>query len=719
MPHPLLTVPVSHRVGLTSISLGLLRCLDRNGIKVGFFKPVAQLRYGPRANVGLDVERSSSLVGAITDLEPPTPLSTEEVERLLGNNGADELQERILSAYQRLAARYEAIVIEGMVPTDQHPFATQVNHMIADALDASVVLIAEAQGHDLLALEGDIRIAASAFGQRVKGCILNRVARPSTSAPPNLTAVMAQTGSANQHRQFADELQAVARAGVRPLGAVPVVEDFAAMRVSDMASQVGARVIYRGDWESRRVRSTKICGMRVEHALRAFQHGCLIVVPSDRADILVGAALATLSGVQLAGILLSGQETPDQNLLSFCEPAFGEGLPLLHVSENTYEVARLLQALNDEIPPTDHERASLVMDTVANHIETEWVAELGRTEHAGRLSPAAFRHHLVERARAANASIVLPEGTEPRILSAARVCLDMGIARPILLGDKEEILAAARRAGVELSSAIEIRDPLSPPDSYIDKLIELRRHKGIDTKEKALDALSDVTMFGTMMMKMGAVDGLVSGAVHSTAHTIRPALSLIRTRPGAALVSSVFFMCLPDQVMVFGDCAVNPNPNAEQLADIAIQSAQSALAFGIVPRVAMISYSTGSSGSGSDVDKVVQATAIARQRAPELLIDGPLQYDAAVNLEVAQTKAPNSPVAGRATVLIFPDLNTGNTTYKAVQRSAHVLSIGPMLQGLAAPVNDLSRGATVDDIVYTIALTAVQAAAGRLGGGAG
>jgi phosphate acetyltransferase len=241
----------------------------------------------------------------------------------------------------------------------------------------------------------------------------------------------------------------------------------------------------------------------------------------------------------------------------------------------------------------------------------------------------------------------------------------------------------------------------------------LRHHKGIDTREKAIDALSDVTMFGTMMMKMGDADGLVSGAVHSTAHTIRPALSLIKTAPGASLVSSVFFMCLPDQVLVFGDCAVNPNPTAEQLADIAIQSARSAEAFGIVPRVAMISYSTGSSGSGSDVEKVRKATEIAQKRAPELVIDGPLQYDAAVNAEVARTKAPDSPVAGRATVLIFPDLNTGNTTYKAVQRSANVLSVGPMLQGLAAPVNDLSRGATVDDIVYTIALTAVQAAAGR------
>lgn len=713
MSHPLLTVPAGHRVGLTSVSLGLLRCLDRSGIRVGFYRPVAQVRSGPVAHVGDDIERSCALVRAMTDLTPPEPISSEEVERLRASGGTDELAERIVSAYQELAQQYEAVVIEGLVPTERHPFAMRVNTMIAEALDASVILVTEGHGEDTQALIGDVRVAASGFGSRVAGCIINRLAAKATAAPPSLSAVMARTGSANQHRRFQAHLKAVESAGVRGLGAVPVVQDFTAMRVSDLAEQIGATALSEGDWKSRRVRSVTVCAMRVEHARRAFLHGSLVVVPSDRADILVGAALATLNGVQLAGILLSGTEEPDEGVLSLCQTALGTGLPLLQVKASTFEVVRLLQNLNEEIPPTDHDRASLVMNTVANHIETDWVAELGRTKHESRLSPAAFRHRLVEQARSAKATIVLPEGTEPRILSAARVCLDMGIARPILLGDREEVLAAARRAGVELSNEIEIKSPLSPPDSYLDKLIELRRHKGVDTREKALDALSDVTTFGTMMMKMGDCDGLVSGAVHSTAHTIRPALSLIKTRPGAKLVSSVFFMCLPEQVMVFGDCAVNPNPDAEQLADIALQSAASAAAFGITPRVAMISYSTGSSGGGTDVDKVRAATEIARKLSPELLIDGPLQYDAAVNPDVAKTKAPESPVAGRATVLVFPDLNTGNTTYKAVQRSAHVLSIGPMLQGLAAPVNDLSRGATIDDIVYTVALTAVQAAAGR------
>jgi phosphate acetyltransferase len=713
MAHPLLTVPASHKVGLTSISLGLVRCLDRHGINVGFYKPVAQLRYGPRRK-GDDIERSTGLIRATTDLNPPAPLASEEVERLLSRGAEDELEQHFVSVYQTLARKFDALVIEGLVPTDRHPFAARVNQMIAKALDAEVILIVDAAGHDPVSLAGDIRIAADAYGSRVCGAILNRVPGHSLSTPPSLSAVMARAGSANQHRRFTAQLAAVQEAGVRPLGAVPFALDFVAVRVSDVAEQLGATAISEGKWNERRVRDTRICAMRVEHAQPAFTtHGCLVVVPSDRADILIGAALATLSGTELAGILLSGSDPPAPSVLEFCGSALATGLPVLQVADTTYNVVRLLHELNDEIPPTDRERASLVMNTVANHIETTWVTELSRTHHAPRLSPAAFRHRLVEQARAADAVIVLPEGTEPRILSAAHVCLDMGIARPILLGSVEEVRAAARQARIDLAPGIQIRSPLSPPEDYVERLIELRRHKGLDTREKALDALSDVTMFGTMMMKMGDADGLVSGAVHSTAHTIRPALSIIKTRPGANLVSSVFFMCLPEQVLVFGDCAVNPNPDAEQLADIAIQSAESAAAFGIIPRVAMISYSTGSSGSGSDVDKVRQATLLAQAMRPDLPIDGPLQYDAAVNQEVAKTKAPDSPVAGQATVLVFPDLNTGNTTYKAVQRSANVLSIGPMLQGLAAPVNDLSRGATVDDIVYTIALTAVQVAAGR------
>lgn len=327
---------------------------------------------------------------------------------------------------------------------------------------------------------------------------------------------------------------------------------------------------------------------------------------------------------------------------------------------------------------------------------------------AEHLSPAAFRYQMMARAREANKRIVLPEGNEPRTIAAAAICESKGIARCVLLAKQAEVEEVAKAKGIILPSSLEIIDPDSIRGRYVAPMVELRKSKGL-TPEQAEQQLQDTVVLGTMMLATGDVDGLVSGAVHTTANTIRPALQLIKTAPGASLVSSVFFMLMPDQVLVYGDCAVNPNPTAAQLADIAIQSADSAKAFGIDPKVAMISYSTGSSGSGADVDVVKEATALAQQKRVDLHIDGPLQYDAASVPSVGRQKAPDSKVAGQATVFVFPDLNTGNTTYKAVQRSAHVLSVGPMLQGLNKPVNDLSRGALIEDIVYTIALTAIQA----------
>lgn len=325
-----------------------------------------------------------------------------------------------------------------------------------------------------------------------------------------------------------------------------------------------------------------------------------------------------------------------------------------------------------------------------------------------RLSPAQFRFNMMESARQANKRIVLPEGAEPRTVHAAAICHEKGLARCVLLAPRPAVLAVAQEIGVTLPDSVEIIDPETLIKQYVEPMCELRKSKGL-TPEQAREQLKDTVVLGTMMMAQNHVDGLVSGAVHTTANTIRPALQLIKTAPNASIVSSVFFMLLPGQVLVYGDCAVNPNPTPEQLAEIAIQSADSAKAFGIEPRVAMISYSTGTSGAGPDVEAVAQATEIAKQKRPDLAIDGPLQYDAATVASVAKSKAPNSPVAGQATVFIFPDLNTGNCTYKAVQRNANVLSVGPMLQGLRKPVNDLSRGALVEDIVYTIALTAIQA----------
>jgi phosphate acetyltransferase len=410
----------------------------------------------------------------------------------------------------------------------------------------------------------------------------------------------------------------------------------------------------------------------------------------------------------LAGLILTGDSPVDQRVIEFCQPAFNTGLPLFYVTSNTYETATKLHQLSPDVPIDDLERMQKAMDHVAQYIDVDWLISRSKTGLEFRMSLAAFLHQLTEKARLARKRIVLPEGAEPRTVQAAVICAQRAIARCVLLGDPKEIETVAKSQDLKLPAEIEIIDPAAVRAKYIQPLFERRKEKGL-SREMAASQLEDNVVLGTMMLAEGEVDGLVSGAIHSTANTIRPALQIIKTRPDAKVVSSVLFMCLPEQVLVYGDCAVIPDPDAGILADIAIQSADSAAAFGIPPRVAMISYSTGESGSGADVDKVRIATQLAKSRRADLLIDGPLQYDAAVIPDVAKAKAPDSPVAGRATVIIFPDLNTGNTTYKAVQRSADVISVGPMLQGLKSPVNDLSRGASVDDIVYTIALTAVQA----------
>ena len=345
---------------------------------------------------------------------------------------------------------------------------------------------------------------------------------------------------------------------------------------------------------------------------------------------------------------------------------------------------------------------------VASALNIADIKARATTETEQFFSPPEFRHLLIEKARKADKRIVLPEGDEPRTVKAAIICTEKKIARCVLMAKREDVERIAAEQGLTVPAELECMDPALTRANYVAPLVEMRKNKGM-TAEKALEELQDTVMQGTVMMALDEIDGLVSGAVHTTANTVRPALQIIKTAPGSNIVSSVFFMLMPDQVLVYGDCAINPNPNAEQLADIAIQSADSAKAFGIEPRVAMISYSTGVSGAGPDVEKVDQATKLAQAQRPDLAIDGPLQYDAASVESVGKSKAPNSKVAGRATVFVFPDLNTGNCTYKAVQRSANVIAVGPMLQGLRKPVNDLSRGALVDDIVFTIALTAIQA----------
>jgi phosphate acetyltransferase len=446
--------------------------------------------------------------------------------------------------------------------------------------------------------------------------------------------------------------------------------------------------------------------------LPALSDGALVVASGDRADLAVGTAASALSRDMPtpAGVVLTCGHRPDpmtQSLLT------ASGMPVVAVDADTYETLHALEALRGEIRATSRRKIAAALGEFSAGVDVESLTSAIRLSHPKTITPLMFSFGLLERARLDRRRIVLPEGTDERILRAAEELVHAGVVDVTLLGNPNEIQIKAVASGVDLAG-MDIIDPIASPlrEEFAEAYAAMRAHKGVSL-EQAQDTVVDPSYFGTMLVHTGRVDGMVSGATHTTAHTIRPALEIIRTKPDAKLVSSAFLMCLPDRVLVFADCAVNPDPTAEQLADIAISSADTALAFGVEPRVAMVSYSTGTSGSGSDVDKVRAATELVAERRPDLPLAGPIQYDAAVDESVGRSKMPDNPVAGRATVLVFPDLNTGNTTYKAVQRSAGAVAIGPVLQGLRKPVNDLSRGCTVPDIINTVAITAIQAQQGE------
>jgi phosphate acetyltransferase len=704
--------------GLTSISLGVFRALDRRGIRVGFCKPISQETFAAG-----EVDPSISLVSSTTGFQPVSPMSLEEAERYVRNDQMDDLMEKIVEQVSTHADEVDVMVVEGLLPTESQSFPNRINRSVVNALSAEVILVNSLQSTSMDELQENLEIAASLYGgwqnKNVIGCILNKVQAMSGDTSTETISVHGTSHSDRPSKQMSAESLKTLKEQIKTecplftdgsfelIGCVPWNPDLPSFRVSDVARHLNATVVNEGDFNGRRVKTVSLCARNLSHILHIFDAGRLLVAPSDRIDVLLTAALATMDKIPLSGIVLTGGMELSDAVLDMCRPAFQQGLPVLSVETDSFDTATALARMRNYIPGDDIERFNTTLDFAARHLNMDSLGSRVASDLEVRMSPAAFRHQLSKRARKANKRIVLPEGDEPRTIVAAAACQQRGLAQCVLIGNPDEVSRVALRQGVDLKG-IEIIDPEAVRERYVPTLMEMRKHKNLTEKE-AREALEDTVMLGTVMLALDEVDGLVSGAVHSSANTIRPALQLIKTAPDAKVVSSVFFMCLPDQVLVYGDCAVNPDPNAENLADIALQSAESAQSFGIPPRVALISYSTGVSGSGADVEKVREATALAKEARPDLLIDGPLQYDSAAVSDVAAKKAPDSKVAGQATVFVFPDLNTGNTTYKAVQRAANVISIGPMLQGLRKPVNDLSRGALVDDIVYTIAITAIQA----------
>ncbi|MBW2567552.1 MAG: phosphate acetyltransferase, partial [Deltaproteobacteria bacterium] len=495
---------------------------------------------------------------------------------------------------------------------------------------------------------------------------------------------------------------------------IPEEEALGKPTVREIAESLGAEVLYGEEQLNRHVYGFTVAAMQLQNFLTRVGRGSLIITPGDRADIIVAslAAVSSSSMENIAGILLTGGLKPEEPIWNLIK-GFPQMIPILSVGENTFPTARLVDKIHGVIAPDNERKITQALAVFEKNVNVEELAEKVVTTHTNIVTPKMFEFELVQKAKAEKKHIVLPEGEEERILRAAEILLRREVVDVTLLGNEQVIRDKISGLGLRLKE-VNIIDPVTSQalDEYAGTYYELRKHKGI-TEDYARDVMSDVNYFGTMMIYKRQADGMVSGAVHSTAATVRPAFEIVKTKPGFSVVSSVFFMCLEDRVLVYGDCAINPDPNDSQLAEIAISSARTAKTFGVEPIVAMLSYSTGESGKGADVEKVREATKLAREMAqttfPGLKIEGPIQYDAAVDPGVAKTKLPDSDVAGKATVFVFPDLNTGNNTYKAVQRSAGALAIGPVLQGLRYPVNDLSRGCTVPDIVNTVAITAIQA----------
>jgi len=586
------------------------------------------------------------------------------------------------------------------------------NARVAANLGAPVLLVVPAMGRSAVEVGQLAELASAGIAHEhahLAGVVVNRC------DPAQLDAA---TRSVREH--LADDHGQVREQTAVGVWAVPEIPILAVPTVQQVIDALGAELIF-GDPEStsREAEHMLVAGMSVEHVLERLREGQLVIAAGDRPEMLIAllAAHGSASHPSLSGVVLNGGFRPPPALAALVT-GLDARLPIVSTPQQTFETASIVARTRGVISASTQRKQDLTLGVVSDHLPADEVLGMVNAATPSTVTPLMFEATLVDRAREQRRRIVLPEGSDDRVLRAASTLLSRRVADLTILGDDRSVRGRAAELGLDLAAA-DVVDPATSPwrDEFAATYAEVRRHKGM-TVERAREVVLDVSYFGTLMVHTGRADGMVSGAAHTTAHTIRPSFEIIKTVPGVSIVSSVFLMCLADRVLVYGDCAVNPDPDAEQLADIAISSAATAARFGIEPRVAMLSYSTGDSGSGAEVDKVRRATALVRERHPDLLVDGPIQYDAAVEASVARTKLPDSPVAGRATVLIFPDLNTGNNTYKAVQRSAGALAVGPVLQGLNKPVNDLSRGATVSDIVNTVAITAIQAAGPAAGGAA-
>ncbi|MGZ3945729.1 MAG: phosphate acetyltransferase [Mucilaginibacter sp.] len=680
--------------GKSIISIGLVNMLLGKAQKIGYYKPII--------NQNLAVKKDDHIDTILSHFDLPMTyddtfaFTWEEVMSQMETENQGEMLDTIIRKYKYLEEKYDFIVVEGTDYLGEGTaFEFDTNAQIAKNLRAPAIIVIAGEDKTIAQVVSAALTAIHNFDAReiqVLALVANKI-KP----------------------EYVNDVEDLLKQQISPdilLTVIPADTRLRSPTMKEISDQLNGKLLFGADHLSNQADNFVTGAMQVPNFLNYLTENVLIITPGDRGDIIICALQANLSTSypKVAGIVLTAGFEPEEPILKLIQ-GLQTVVPIIAVQTGTFQTSNLIGAIRSQITSDNAKKIGIAIDTFNKYID---IAELDKrlvTFTPSGITPRMFQYQLTQWAKSAKKHIVLAEGNDERILKAAARLLNQEIVDLTLLGDTAEIRAIATRLDINLDfNKVRIVNPAYDQyyDDYVNTLFELRKNKNV-TLEMARDLMTDVSYFGTMMVYKGHADGMVSGAVHTTLHTIRPALQFIKTRPGISIVSSIFFMCLPDRVSVFGDCAVNPNPTAEQLAEIAISSADSSQRFGIEPRVAMLSYSSGTSGEGEDVEKVRRATEIVKLKRPDLKVEGPIQYDAAVDPVIGNSKLPGSEVAGRASVLIFPDLNTGNNTYKAVQRETGALAIGPMLQGLNKPVNDLSRGCTVDDIFNTVIITAIQA----------
>jgi len=680
--------------GKSLISLGLLRMMLIKSAKVGYFRPIInefnEHSYDEHTNTAI------KFFNLDINYKDCFAYTQSEVVELLSEGKADDVIHNVIKKYKKLEASYDYVLVEGTDFSGEGGFTElDVNLMIAKNLGIPALIVGSGNAKKKKDFINTMQLSYNSFINKevdVIGIIANKIEVDEVDYIRKELI-----------KSFPEKLQ---------IDIIPKVDFLAFPTVKEVVQALKGRVLFGKQFLDNAIGSYSTGAMQLRNYLTRIKENALVITPGDRADIILGALQANASKnyPKIAGIILTGSLVPEDAIIKLIE-GVQSTVPIIAVDGGTFKITNKIGAVKSKIYATHNKKILLSLDTFDKYVNAEGLTNILTSYHSDRLTPSMFQYNLLQKARAHKKHIVLPEGDDERIIRAAARLQLLDIVDLTLLGDKRTIQLKCDQIGIQID--LDKINVLNPEDSIHNKefantLFNARKHKGM-TETTAMDLTRDVSYYGTLMILNGLADGMVSGAVHTTMHTIKPALQLIKTKPNVSVVSSVFFMCLSDRVSVMGDCAVNPNPNAEQLSEIAISSALSAEAFGIEAKVAMLSYSSGSSGKGEEVEKVRKATQLAKAKNPNLKIEGPIQYDAAVDTSVAKTKMPNSDVAGQASVLIFPDLNTGNNTYKAIQRETGALAIGPMLQGLNKPVNDLSRGCTVDDIFNTVLLTAIQA----------